>query len=72
MSTKAEPQNLVSDKLRLYKVTTPEGNSIYSELAEIESCFNGDLCYSNVGDKFQVEIVELTPEEYEALPDYEP
>lgn len=58
--------------MRLYKVTTPDGAVIFSELDEIACCFNGELCASDIGDKFEIEVVEMTEREYEALPDFEP
>jgi hypothetical protein len=58
--------------VRIYKVTTPEGYVIYTEPSEVGVCFDGELCAAAVGDTFELEIMEMTPAEYEALPEFEP
>lgn len=61
------------DKKKYIKVTDPEGNFIIGEnLGEaVDSIVGPDIEFREVGEKFTLEVVEMTEAEYNALPEFQ-
>lgn len=58
------------DRIKVYKVTRPDFGSqyvVFRTWAEVESEFDG----SDNGDTIHIQLVFMTPTEFDALPDFE-
>ena len=52
------------------KVTLHGGRSYVQPLSELHNALNGELDGAEIGSKWTLELVEMTPEEYERMDEF--
>ena len=53
------------------KLTLASGDSVFMELTELPDCVQSETINLDEGEKMIIELVKMTPEEFEALPEFE-
>jgi hypothetical protein len=61
----------MSEKKRFVQVELLGGSKYVEPIMEFPSMLEADVHDADLGDIFTIEIIEMTQEEYESLPEFE-
>jgi hypothetical protein len=63
-------KNLLAKAARIFKVQLHDGSSYYASHSDLLNALDGDCDGAAFGTKWTLELVDMTEEQYQALPDF--